>query len=270
MKSIGKTERHYSLLLNALKTQRQLSTKEAASLLNVSESTARRLFGELAKSGKVIRTFGGIAYSRNNTENEDYIFSREVLQHTDIKTSIGNAAAETLHSGDIIYIDAGSTTLQFAQAVCQRIESGQLSNLIVVTNSIKHTRVFGSLCTVFTTGGEYQENSDSFVGALAEDFVSKFNYSKCFLGCDGASLSQGASSKNLDSARISQCALNRSSQTYLLMVSHKMEHPSFYCFAPTHMIDCIITDDSLNPEIKAAYARTNIRLVTVSPEAAVG
>ena len=263
MRSIGKTEQHYSLLLNAAKARGQLSTREASDLLKVSESTTRRLFNELEKSGKVIRTFGGIAYSQNIPVNDDYIFDLEVPQYMHLKTAIGNAAAQTIHSGDIIYIDAGSTTLQFAHAVCERIKNGELSNLIVVTNSIKHTRAFGSLCTVFTTGGEYQKNSDSFVGALAEDFVSKFNYSKCFLGCDGFSVSQGASSKNLDSARISQCALKRSNRTCLLMAANKIENPSFYYFAPPHVIDCIFTDEGLEPEIRKEFEQTKIELVIV-------
>lgn len=261
MKTFKKTEDHYTVLLEAANTKGLLSTKEATELLQVSESTVRRLFNSLEKSGKVIRTFGGIACAKTLETTDDYIFALEAPQYTQMKHAIGIAAAESIVNEDIIYIDAGSTTLQLAFALSERLARQELSNLIVVTNSIAHVHALGDYCKVLSTGGEYQKNSNSFVGPLAEDFVARFNYTKCFLGCDGFSATQGASSKNLDSARINQHVLRRSNRSYLLTTSNKMEALSFYPFAPLDTIDCIISDDGTPAIIRNITMQLNKELI---------
>ena len=47
-------------LLEILKQREKLSTEEVTELLGVSGTTSRRIFIDLEKSGKIIRTFGGI------------------------------------------------------------------------------------------------------------------------------------------------------------------------------------------------------------------
>ena len=55
MVNVAKRSEREALLLQTLLTAKTLDTAQAMSLLNVSESTARRLFAELEQQNLVIR-----------------------------------------------------------------------------------------------------------------------------------------------------------------------------------------------------------------------
>ena len=65
MVNVAKRSEREALLLQTLLTAKTLDTAQAMSLLNVSESTARRLFAELEQQNLVIRKYGGIQLAQN-------------------------------------------------------------------------------------------------------------------------------------------------------------------------------------------------------------
>ena len=62
-----------------------ISTKDAMDLLNVSESTVRRLFGKMEASGEAIRVFGGIRLV--NTDNK-YQYDLTMERQRQAKTQV--------------------------------------------------------------------------------------------------------------------------------------------------------------------------------------
>lgn len=257
MAAMRKTEQHYARLLNAIKADGQLHTKEAAAILGVSESTVRRLFSDMEKEGRVLRTFGGATYIQRGS-NAEYIYDHEASQQLQSKEAIGLSAAQLVQSGDIIYIDAGSTTLHFARSLAERIKKEEVTGLLAVTNSFRHASVLGPLCTVFVAGGEYQPNSGSNVGSLTEDFVSSFNYSYCFLSCDGVCKQNGFFCKDIASAQISQQAIKCSNVKCMLFASSKIGKSSFYAFSFLDKINHIYTDENASDEYLSAFAAHGI------------
>ena len=76
---MSKQTQRTETILNILKIRQRLTTIEAMELLDVSESTVRRLFSELEQEQKVIRRYGGIQLA-NKTPGE-YSFDRLIESH---------------------------------------------------------------------------------------------------------------------------------------------------------------------------------------------
>ena len=83
MVNVAKRSEREALLLQTLLTAKTLDTAQAMSLLNVSESTARRLFAELEQQNLVIRKYGGIQLAQNGP----YDYSFEPVSYTHLPNS---------------------------------------------------------------------------------------------------------------------------------------------------------------------------------------
>ena len=113
-------------LQNVLQQGGNISTRDAMELLNVSESTVRRLFGKMEADGEAIRVFGGIRLA--NTDNK-YQYDLTMERQRRAKTQIGKLAASMVSDGDFIYIDCGTTTIHLCQFLVERIKHGDLTGL---------------------------------------------------------------------------------------------------------------------------------------------
>ena len=103
-----KTERQEQLLLEQLGHRHTLTLAEAKTLLGVSESTARRLFIRLESSGAAVRRYGGIQLLQESPA-ADYLYEQVEGQYAAQKRQIGRCAAEMIESGDVLYLDSGTT-----------------------------------------------------------------------------------------------------------------------------------------------------------------
>ena len=98
-------------VLNELAKTDQMSTADAIQLLNVSESTVRRLFAKLEACHDVIRVYGGI---RANRSQNSYQYDRFYSHEQEAKSVIGNIAGNLVANSDCIFIDCGTTTVHMS------------------------------------------------------------------------------------------------------------------------------------------------------------
>ena len=107
-------------ILSLLSENVSISVNKLSKLLYVSE---------LERQKKVIRTHGGVVI-RNAPDNEIPLLWREE-QNNASKKKISEKAAEYIHNGDIIFMDASSTV----SYIIPHLKS--FTDIIVVTNSPK-------------------------------------------------------------------------------------------------------------------------------------
>jgi len=149
-----KNEAREQVLMNALNIRGKMNTEEVMEMLNVSESTARRIFIRLESKGEVIRTIGGIQLAQENPMA--YSFERINKQNLEQKIQIGVVGANLIESGDVVFFDSGTTTLQVCNALVRRINEELLSNVTFFTNSLANLNVLSSVCKVQLIGGQYR------------------------------------------------------------------------------------------------------------------
>ena len=165
-------------ILQLLREHKELTVKELCAMLYSSPATIRRDLCELESEGLLKRSFGGAVLV------EDYSnqLPRNLRYRTNIqaKKALCAKAAQLIHDGDTIFIDASSTTYFLAPYLKKYQE------LTVVTNNpglslLLSDMKIHNLCT----GGEMLNDSCALVGKEAEHFVSRIHAHKCFFSARG-------------------------------------------------------------------------------------
>ncbi len=246
-------------VLELLRNNAKLSTEDVAALLAISDSSVRRLFLSLERSGQVVRVYGGIMLAANQAAA--YSFTELEKQYIAEKRSIAQYAANLLEDADSIYLDSGTTLLQLAIAIKERIRHKDLHDLRIVTNSYANLDVLNDVCEVILIGGTYRPTRKDFAGYAAEKFVQSFNYRKTFLGADGLDLNEGFMGTDTDTARLNEILLARSESVYVLLDSSKIGRRSFVTYAPADKIKAVITDQRLAPETEDRCLQRGIKIV---------
>lgn len=238
------------ILLEALNIKKSLTTEEAATLLKVSPSTVRRIFIELAKKGSVIRIFGGICITESDVTS--YSYTSLSKQQTGLKRRIAEKSVSMITSGDLIYLDGGTTVARLAQEVALKLKTGKLKNISIFTNSLVNLELLEQYCPVSLVGGTYRPNRKDTCGFLAEEALKSLHFTKCFLGADGFDVQNGFTTTDYDTARLNALAITQSENSYVLIDSKKFGYNAFVRYAKPSNSILLITDNELSNEQVAA------------------
>ncbi|HFR3264252.1 TPA: ZmpA/ZmpB/ZmpC family metallo-endopeptidase [Streptococcus suis] len=177
--NILKSERK-QIILERIHSQQFVRLEELIEVLNTSESTVRRDLDELENEGKLRRVHGG-AEAPGNLQLEESILEKSV-KNVQEKREIAERAARQIVNGDVIFLDAGTTTGRL-------IDYLQQENLTVVTNSIHHAvRLVERKIKTIIIGGFVKQSTDASVGAVALEQIRQLNFDKAFLGMIGLGL----------------------------------------------------------------------------------
>ncbi len=247
-------------LESALHRSGSISTRDAVELLNVSESTVRRIFGKMEADGDAIRIFGGIRLS--NAANQ-YQYDVTMERQRRVKTQIGKLAASMVSDNDFIYIDCGTTTIHLCQFLVERLDRGELTGLTVVTNSFTHLEILTSHCTTILTGGTYYPQRKSFAGTLCESFLRQFHFQHAFLGADGFSLEDGFSTSDVETSHLTGVSATLADNTFVLMDSSKIGRRSFVVYDKCEHVRTVITDSKIPEQVKQALEARGLAVYTV-------
>lgn len=251
-------------VLDELQKYHKLTAVQVTKMLEISESSTRRLFIEMENSGKVVRTYGGIhlflpkvpLYSFNALEDKNIVEKRQ----------IGICAASLICDEDIVYFDSGTTLYQLSLALLHRINNNELNRVRVITNSYANMQVLNDSCDVILCGGQFREHRKDFAGYATERFVRTFQYTKTFLGADGLELSEGFMATDTDTAKLNEVILQRSDENYVLLDSSKLGKKSFVSYAAASEVKAIITDNKMNKELKTQYDDAGVNVILSEPD----
>lgn len=261
--------------LQLLRTSKKLTIEEAIEALGVSDSTVRRLFAQLENDGVAIRTYGGICYNDAGPDSNTYSFELTQLCNPAEKARIGSAAVKFIKSGDIIFLDSGTTVT----SLCAELDlmfnnAGDISsqsymelkqkynNVTIFTNSFANLTILKKHMKVYLIGGEYRETRRDFCGYLTEEVVRNLRFTKCFVGTDGYSADAGVLASDFDTARINKLVVQNSVYSILLADSTKYGRNAIARYAPLSSINCIISDSGLSNEVCSYIHECGIDLIT--------
>ena len=247
-------------LMARLSIVRTLSLAEAMELLNVSESTARRMFAELEHTGAAIRTHGGIRCV--DQAPTAYSFEFGAKMNIDKKAAIGAAACDFLEDGDVIFCDSGTTIQCFCAELVHRLRRDKL-NIKVYTNSLANLELLSAYLPVHLVGGEYRSNRKDFCGHMAEQALKGVYFTKSFVGADGCVDDAMFTTTDFETMRMNDIAMGNSRQTYMLVDSSKFSLSSHVAYAPVERIHTIVTDDDISRETLARLRNSPAKVICV-------
>ncbi|MBO4106789.1 DeoR/GlpR transcriptional regulator [Streptococcus suis] len=226
---ILKSERK-QLILDRLAEQQFVRLEELIDILSTSESTVRRDLDELEASGKLRRVHGG-AEAPTNLQTEESIQVKSV-KNVQEKQQLAQAAAALIEDGDVIFIDAGTTTDLMIPYLNQ-------VNLTVVTNSIHHAvKLVERAIKTIIIGGFVKESTDASVGPQAVEQIQRLNFDKAFLGMNGVDKDY-LTTPDVEEAAIKRTVLENAKQPFVLVDSSKFGQYSFVKVARVERVSLI-------------------------------
>lgn len=248
-------------LMARLSIVRNLTLADAMDLLSVSESTARRMFAQLERSGAAIRTHGGIRCIEQTPTAYSFEFGAKM--NIKKKSAIGAAACDLLNDGDVIFCDSGTTIQCFCAELVNRLRRDKL-NIKVYTNSLANVELLSPYLTVHLTGGTYRSNRKDFCGYIAEQTLQSVYFTKSFVGADGCVDANMFTTTDFDTMRVNEIAIRNSRETYMLVDSTKFSHSTHIAYAPIQKIHTVITDDGISEETLAKLKNSSTKIVCVN------
>ena len=239
-----KSVRQDSILKEVLR-RGPVSIGDLAAFLKVSEITVRRDLDELHANGLLERVRGG-ARTLNPRDPEPPIVTRLLSQAAE-KQAIGQAAVELISDGDVIALESGSTTLEFARAIARH----SWQNLQVVTNSLLISEILMRVPGVQLVfiGGYFKPEEMCTFGVLAEDMLARMRFNKLFIGCRGIDPEGGLTTDLQSETEVFTVrAMAAAAGQVTVLADHtKFGHTFLLRALPISKVDTIITD-AFTPE----------------------
>ena len=250
-------------LMARLSVVQKLSLAEAMELLNVSESTARRMFAKLEQEGVAIRTHGGVQ-SVGGTMTM-YSFEYGARTNIERKTAIARKAVEYLEDGDVVFCDSGTTIQCMCAELVSRVRDDKLK-IKLYTNSLANLELLSPHMQVNLVGGEYRAYRKDFCGYLTEQALHGLRFTKSFVGADGCVGEGQFTTTDFDTARMNQIAMRNSEKTFMLVDSSKFGNSSHVAYATIDNLHTVITDKEISPETLKRLEGHKAELVCVGDE----
>ena len=221
-----------------------------------SSMTLRRDLKYLEENGFVKRTRGGaVALSRLSMSAED-VYSFRALDNIDAKTTIAKKAAQYIEHGRSLFLDSGTTIMQFAKEVPDDYITILTSGPNIALELIKKAKP-----SVTVIGGQLNRNTVSLSGASANIFLSSVNIDIAFLASSGFSLQNGFTSGTYSECELKKDVLMRASKVIVLMDSSKVGKSLPYTFCTLDDIDILISDNDLHDDIIHAADEKGVTVI---------
>jgi DeoR/GlpR family transcriptional regulator of sugar metabolism len=247
----SKAERH-SLILAALATDPTVRISSLASGFGVSAETVRRDIEELSRQGAVRRTYGGASVMQAGLQPE--LSSREQEAVAE-RARIGAAAAALVQPGDVVMLDAGSTTAHVARALAARgIPATVLTNSLVAAAELASAPPRVLLCP-----GEVSAAERGVYGSETEAFLRRFNADLAIIGASGLT-EEGPCDVVSHAAWVKRAMLARAPRRILVADSGKFGRALLDRVCPLGDLTDLVTDAAPPPRLAAALERAGVAI----------
>jgi DeoR/GlpR family transcriptional regulator of sugar metabolism len=172
----------------------------------------------LARDGHVVRTYGG-AVERSVRE--------KCGQHAAEKDEVARMAADLIQDGEVIVLDAGTTTGRLATYLAHR-------ELTVVTNGLTAILALAESTSVelIVLGGRLRHPNEAIVGASVIEQLRHIGADRVFLGTDGLSEERGLCSPSLEQAHLKYAMLHCARNAYVLVDRSKLGQEPYNYWTP--------------------------------------
>ncbi|MBT0043108.1 DeoR/GlpR family DNA-binding transcription regulator [Vibrio alginolyticus] len=225
-------EQRQRLLLDILAKEGSLNASDVAQRLETTGITIRRDLNKLAEMGLCKRTHGGAIL---NTPASGSVNER-CSQHVDEKQKLAEVAISLLKKGQLIFIDASSSSMVFADRVPTDLE------LTIVTNSVHIAMsLFNSgQKNVILIGGQVDCSLGAVVDAKAVSEIQAFNFDMVFIGVCGWSKESGFTALNYSDANFKQQLFKQGGALTVIFTEEKDQTSAPYRLMDVSDIDYLV------------------------------
>lgn len=250
--------RHLTIL-DQLTEHGRVRVDDLAVLLKISPVTVRRDLDYLNEKGFLIRTHGGAtAIQPRQILQQESLFSDKDGINVPEKERIARRAADLIAPDDIVFLNSGSTALFFLRAI-----RGKKAR-VITNNAASVECELDPKVELLVLGGEYREQSRSFVGEFALNTLRHIYSHHTILGTNGITLEQGLTTTVYQECNINQMMIENTHGSVIVIAdSSKIQRVSNFVSAPLDTIDVLITDTGCPDDFAVEIERRGIEVIRV-------
>lgn len=226
--------------------QRQSVTMEdLCKEFQVSMNTVRADVAYLVKTGAVEKIYGGV---RAISHKQVPLFTSRTMLSPDQKHRIAVQAEKMVEDKDIIFIDAGTTTMHLIDCLDPAkhvtIVTG---NLYVIQKAYDHENV-----ELIVLPGTMNRRTNSVSDVSSLEYLSRYQFNKAFMGVSGVSEDGWLNVSTYIEYEIKRTALKKCQLAYLLVDSTKFKGTGLMSYGNLKDMTRIITDKGC-PDFVSEY-----------------
>ncbi|MCP0888071.1 DeoR/GlpR family DNA-binding transcription regulator [Ligilactobacillus sp. WILCCON 0076] len=253
-------EERISAIADYIKEMQTVSMADLVNRFGVSPNTLRRDLSKLLENGNFKKIYGGVTVNNNNKSLIDYT-ERKSKTSKD-KISIGKVAASLFESGDLIFLDSGTTTDAISNFLPRNISYTLITNslqLIVAASELSNVKLL-------IIGNQFNPKTQSFTGTDEDTLFNKYNINKAFMSATGISLNNGVTNSEFNEFKIKSQVLTKSlsnpNQENILLIDHtKFDRTALLTYAQINQFSKIITSGEAPLKYKEYFEKNNIELI---------
>lgn len=243
-------------ILERIKRHGQVTVDELVDEFNVTPQTIRTDLNDLSNGHKLIRHHGG-ARAIDNHENVEYEARRQIAASQ--KVLIGKAAAKVIPDNASLFINIGTTTEAFSDAL------GDHKGLMVITNNINvaNRLRLNDANEVIISGGVVRSSDGGIVGEAAVDFIKNFKVDFAIIGSSAIDSDGSLLDFDFREVKVAQAIIANARHVILVADSTKLERSAPVRIGHISQVDTFVTDVINDSEFNQVCKESEIRLIQV-------
>lgn len=244
-------------ILRVLQDQGTASIAQLCELLGVSHMTVRRDIAALEELGRVTSVSGGVALPARFVLDQSHAVKAGIRQAQ--KAAIAAHAATMVSAGDLVLLDAGTTTLAIAHALAEREDLSYITNDLAIATFLSDQAHSDNL---YLAAGHVDRANLSSDGEQAASAIAEYNIDVAFMSTSSFDL-RGASVPTGAKKIVKRSIIDNSKRTVLATDSTKYGKVAALRAVRLSEFDAIVTDAGLHGSAIDGIAQQNIPLVLV-------
>ncbi len=247
-------------ILDLLAAQGEVSVEQLVDRFGASAATTRRDLDSLAERRLLTRTHGGAV-----AQSVAYELPIRYKSHlgTGAKEQIAVLAADLVSPGDVVGLSGGTTTTAIATALAARDDLGA-EGLTVVTNAVNIAAQLAMRpeFKVVVTGGAIHSRSFELVGPFAEQLLGGIRLDIAFIGVNGLSAAEGATTHDEAEAAVNRMMAERAARAVVVADASKLGRASFAHVGGPALFPLVLTDAGVADADRTALADAGFEVRT--------
>lgn len=225
-------------IIEYLELKQSATVRELSEELYSSEASIRRDIETLEGQGFVKKIYGGVILSKY--QNGVVPVNLRDSDHSGVKDELARRAAEMIHDGDTVIMDASSTVRRIIKHI------GHLHDVKIITNNL---RIFSECqntnIKLYCTGGTYSADNHAFIGPAAENYLRGISADLLFFSSQGITEDGIISDASEDESSLRRVMIAHSKRQYFLCDSSKIGVQKMFVLCNKEQITEVICDRNL-------------------------